>query len=229
MIAESTAVTETDMTLGGLVSYVDELTTGLVSVENSLLEDAAFDVSAFIQDTFAARYYKGLAQMIQQGNSSHIASIAAGVAVGATSVGPTGITLGDLINTFSALDPVYLDRASWVMAPSVRSYLLSLTDNYGRPLLTPDPSGKPFNAIYGAPIVLSAYAPTIAAGNTTILFGDLQASYTLRVVNSGLTIVRLTERYAELNQTGFIGRTRAGGYLTTIAASPSLVSLKQHA
>jgi hypothetical protein len=52
---------------------------------------------------------------------------------------------------------------------------------------------------------------------------------TLRVVNSGPTIVRLTERYAEFNQTGFIGRTRAGGYLTTISASPSLVSLKQHA
>lgn len=69
----------------------------------------------------------------------------------------------------------------------------------------------------------------VAAGNSAILFGDLQASYTLRTVNQGLTIVRLTERYAELNQTGFIGRTRAGGYLTTQAASPSLVSLKQHA
>jgi HK97 family phage major capsid protein len=106
---------------------------------------------------------------------------------------------------------------------------MGLTDSYGRPLLQPDPSGKPFNALYGAPIVTSTYAPLVAAGTTPILFGDLAQSYTLRTVNRGLTIVRLTERYAELNQTGFIGRTRAGGYLTSQAASPSLVSLKMHA
>jgi len=77
--------------------------------------------------------------------------------------------------------------------------------------------------------VLSTYAPIVAAGNSSILFGDLAASYTLRTVNQGLSIVRLTERFAELNQTGFIGRTRAGGYLTTQGASPSLVALRQHA
>ena len=64
-------------------------------------------------------------------------------------------------------------------------------------------------------------------GNNSILFGDLAQSYTLRTVGS-LSIIRLTERYAEMNQTGFIGRTRAGGCLTTQSASPSLVSLKQH-
>jgi HK97 family phage major capsid protein len=227
VIGESVAVSETDQNLGGFVSYVDELTTGLVTVANSLIEDSAFDVSAFIQDTFAARYYKGLASMIQQGNGSHIASIASSVAVGATSAAPTAIVLNDLIATYGALDPAYVDRASWVMAPDTRRTLMQITDSYGRPLLQPDPSGKPFNALYGQPIVLSTFAPTIAASATPILFGDLTASYTLRTVGD-LQIVRLTERYAELNQTGFIGRTRAGGYLTTVAASPSLTSLKMH-
>jgi HK97 family phage major capsid protein len=106
---------------------------------------------------------------------------------------------------------------------------MGVTDTLGRSILQADATGRPFNSLYGAPIVLSTYAPIVAAGNSSILFGDLAASYTLRTVNQGLTIVRLTERYAELNQTGFIGRTRAGGYLTTQSASPSLVSLKQHA
>jgi len=229
VIGESVAVSETDPNLGGgFISYVDELTTGLVTVGNSLLEDSAFDVPAFISDAFAVRYYKGLAQMIQQGNGSHIASIAAGVTIGATSAAPTAVVLNDLIATFSALDVAYLDRASWVMGPQMRSTLMGLTDSYGRPLLQPDPSGKPFNSLYGASIVLSTYAPLMAASSTPILFGDLAASYSLRLVGD-LQIIRLTERYAELNQTGFIGRTRAGGYLTTIAASPSLVSLKMHA
>ena len=67
----------------------------------------------------------------------------------------------------------------------------------------------------------------VLEGTTPILFGDLTASYSLRTVGD-LQIIRLTERFAELNQTGFIGRTRAGGYLTTQSASPSLVSLKMH-
>ena len=225
VIAEGTAVTELDPNLSGSVSYVDELTTSLIKVGNSLLNDAAFDVDAFIENTFAVRYFRGLAQMIQLGNGSHIQSIAAGVALGATSGAPTAISLTDLINTFSALDVAYLDNAKWVMGPGTRSGLMGLTDNYGRPLLQADVSGTPFNAIYGKPIVISTYADTVLAGKTPVLFGDLEASYTLRTVGD-LQIVRLTERYAELNQTGFIGRCRAGGFLTTQAVSPSLVSLK---
>jgi len=228
VIGESVAVTELDQNLGGFVSYVDELTTGLVTVSNSLLVDSAFDVSGFIQDTFAQRYFKGLAKFIQLGNGSHIASIAAGVPVGATSAAPTVVALDDLIATFSALDVAYLDRASWLMGPAVRSTLMSMVDAYGRPLLQPDPSGKPFNSLYGASIVLSTYAPTIAAASVPIIFGDL-SSYTCRTVVGGLEIVRLTERYAEFNQTGFIGRVRAGGYSTVQTASPALVSLQMHA
>ena len=78
-------MTELDPNLTGGVSYVDDLTTGLVKVSNNLLNDSAFSVSDFISQTFGARYFRGMAQMIQQGNGSHIASIAANVPVGATS------------------------------------------------------------------------------------------------------------------------------------------------
>lgn len=226
VIAEDTAVSETDPNLSGFVSYVDELTTGLVRVGNSLLADSAYSVSEFIQSTFGTRYYKGLAQMIQQGNGSHIASIAANVPVSVTTASPTAPVLSELIQTFAALDPAYLDRSSWLMAPSTKAALMQMTDSLGRSLLQADATGQPFNSLYGRPIVSSTYAPTIAAGNVPIIFGDL-TSYTLRTVGS-LEIVRLSERYAEFNSTGFIGRCRAGGYSTLQTASPALVSLKMH-
>lgn len=59
VIGESLAVTETDPNLGGLVSYVDELPTGLCVVSNSLLADSSFSASDFIESTFAQRYYRG--------------------------------------------------------------------------------------------------------------------------------------------------------------------------
>ena len=225
---EISPVSELDPNLTGGVSYVDDLTTGLVKVSNNLLNDSAFSVSDFISQTFGSRYYRGLAQMIQQGSGTgHIAAIGANVPVGATTAADY-VTLNSLISLFTALDPSYLDRSSWVMSPATKAALISLTDNYGRPILQADISGTPFNAIYGRPIVSSTYAPSIAVGNTPIIFGDL-SSYTLRTVSDFLQIVRLSERYAETNETGFIGRCRAGGYSTLQASSPAIVGLQIHA
>ena len=154
--------------------------------------------------------------MVQLGNGSHIASIATGVPVAATTAAPTAFDLPSIIETFSALDPAYLDRSSWLMAPAVKSALMQMTDTLGRSLLQADATGQPFNSLYGRPIVSSTYAPLATAGLVPIIFGDL-TSYTLRIVGN-LQIVRLQERYAEFNQTGFIGRVRAGGYSTLVSA-----------
>ncbi len=225
---EISPVSELDPTLSGGVSYVDDLTTGLVKVSNNLLNDSAFSVSDFISQTFGSRYYRGLAQMIQQGNGSHIAAIGANVPVGATTAAANGIALDDLIRLFVSLDPAYIERASWVMSPATKAALMQITDNYGRPLLQADISGTPFNALYGKTIVSSTYAPSIAAGNVPILFGDL-SSYTLRTVSDGLQVVRLAELFQVSNEVGFLARCRVGGYSTLQASSPAIVGLQIHA
>jgi HK97 family phage major capsid protein len=225
---ESTAVTELDMSLGGTVSYVSEFTTSLIKVSESLLEDSAFDVAGFISNSFATRYFKGLNQAIQLG-SGNVGSIVTGVAIGATSAAPTAIALADLIAIFGDLDPAYQDNAKWVMNAKTKANLIGLVDTFGRPLLQADVNGVPFNSIFGKSIVISTFADNATAGLEPLLFGDLEASYTLRTISSGLKIVRLNERYAETGEVGFIGRVRAGGYLTTQASSPSLVALKMHA
>lgn len=225
---ESTAVTELDMTLGGTVSYVSEFTTSLIKVSESLLEDAAFDVAGFISNSFATRYFRGLNQAIQLG-SGNVQSIVTGIATGATSAAPTAIALADLIAIFGDLDPAYQDNAKWVMNAKTKANLIGLVDTFGRPLLQADINGVPFNSIFGKTIVISTFADNATAGKTPILLGDLEASYTLRTVSSGLKIVRLNERYAETGEVGFIGRVRAGGYLTTQASSPSLIGLKMAA
>lgn len=225
---ESTAVTELDMGLGGFMSYVSEFTTSLIKVSESLLEDAAFDVAGFISNSFATRYFRGLNQAIQLG-SGNIGSIVTGIATGATSAAPTAIALADLIAIFGDLDPAYQDNAKWVMNAKTKANLIGLVDTFGRPLLQADVNGVPFNSIFGKSIVISTFADNATAGLEPLLFGDLEASYTLRTISSGLKIVRLNERYAETGEVGFIGRVRAGGYLTTQSSSPSLVALKMHA
>jgi len=224
---ESTAVTELDMNLGGTVSYVSEFTTSLIKVSLSLLEDSAFDVAGFISNSFATRYFKGLNQAIQLG-SGNVQSIVTGVAVGATSAAPTAVSLNDLLATFAALDNAYQDNAKWISNAKTKANLMGLVDNFGRPLLQADVNGTPFNSIFGKEIVVSTFADDTIATKLPILFGSLTDSYTLRTIQSGLSIVRLVERFAEFGEVAFIGRVRAGGYLTTQASSPSLVALKMH-
>ncbi|MBS1798939.1 MAG: phage major capsid protein [Acidobacteria bacterium] len=228
LISEATAVSENDPGVSGFTSNTDEMTTGLVKVSVSLIEDSAFDIDSFVRDTFAKRYYRGLSKFIQQGNGSNIASIVTGAATAVTTAAPTAITYQELLATYAGLDPAYVEQSSFTMSASTRNFLMGLTDNYGRPLLT-EAGAVPFGTLFGRPIVISQYADAVAASKTPILFGDLQASYTLRNVNSGMRIVQLRERFAELNEVGYIGYTRAGGFNTSQAGSPSLVALKTHA
>jgi len=225
---ESTAVTELDMTLGGTVSYVSEFTTSLIKVSLSLLEDSAFDVAGFISNSFATRYFRGLNQAIQLG-SGNVQSIVTGATVGATAASATAITLTDLLATYAALDPDYQDTSKWFCNAKTKASLMGLTDAYGRPLLQNSLNGTPFSSIFGRDIVISTFADDATAGKLPLFLADLEQSYTLRTISSGLKIVRLNERYAEFGEVGFIGRVRAGGYLTTQSSSPSLVGLKMAA
>ena len=226
---EITPVTELDPNLTGGISYVDDLTTGVVKVSNNLLNDSAFSVSDFISEIFGKRYFRGLSQMISQGNGSHIVSIGSNVPVTWTTASPEGyITLSDILGLYGSLDPVFLSNASWLMSPAVRSSLMGLVNSFGTPLLQPSISGEPFSTIYGRPIITTPFQPAVAAGSTPVLFGDL-SSYTLRTVTDGLLIVRLNELFSLTAETGFVGRTRAGSYSTLQASSPAIVAMKIHA
>lgn len=226
---EGTAVTELDPALGGFMSYVSEFTTSLITVSESELEDSYFDVGAFIQQKFATRVYNGLNRAIQLG-SGNVQSIVTGLATPASFTTADGITLASLQQLNADLDNAYQGNAKYVMTQKTKSNLMSLVDNFGRPLLQADSTQTPFNSIFGKQIVISNSMDNVGATNKIpVLYGDLEASYTLRSIRSGLKITRLVERYAELGLVGFIGRARFGSFLTTQSSSPSLIGLKQAA
>ena len=97
----------------------------------------------------------------------------------------------------------------------------------GQPILQPDVHGNPFGTLLGRPVVVSEVAPAVSAGLKPVLFGDL-STYTLRSVRQP-TILRLSERFATQNATGFILFFRAGGVSVSQSSSPAIVSLQMHA
>jgi HK97 family phage major capsid protein len=227
-LAELTDASEVDPALTGVNSTVDDLTSGVVIISNQLLEDSAFSVSQMITDIFNDRVVKGLAKRIYNGNSGSFSAITANAPTKVTTASATAIAWNEITSLYGSIDAAYRANASWVFSSLTHAYLMGIVNPAtGQPVLQPDVHGNPFMSLLGRPVVISEQAQPVALGNTSVLFGDL-SSYTLRTVRNA-SIIRLNEKYATQNATGFILFTRAGGVSTSQASSPAVVKLVQKA
>jgi HK97 family phage major capsid protein len=227
-IAELVDASETDPAFSSVTSTVDDLTSGVVVVSNQLLQDAAYSVSDMITEIFDTRVLNGLSKRIYNGNSSAFAAITAGVSVKVTTASPTAIAWNELTSLYGSLNAALRPKASFVLSSLTHAYLMGITNaSTGQPILQPDVHGNPFMSLLGRPIVIAEQAASVAATNVPLLFGDL-SSYRLRTVRN-FSIVRLNEKYATQNATGFVLFVRAGGVSTSASSVPSIVSLKMHA
>jgi len=112
-----------------------------------------------------------------------------------------------------------VQNASWVMTSTTRAALMGIISTTGQPILQSDPNNGPFSSIFGRPIVISESQESIAAGNSPILFGDLQNGYVLRQPG-GFAIKRLDQLFALSNETGYVLYARAGGYNVDAGTHP---------
>jgi HK97 family phage major capsid protein len=138
-----------------------------------------------------------------------------------------------LLSMLMAVDPVYYPAARWYFNAQQAWAMRSITDGNGRPLLnfmngltaddvtnTDYTSASPVATLFGFPVCIDN-----AVGNLTAstcqgpIFGDLSKAMVLRVVRNDARVVtdshpvapttmRLTERYADYLQVGYLGYLR---------------------
>jgi HK97 family phage major capsid protein len=101
--------------------------------------------------------------------------------------------------------------------------MLNITDTLGGPLLQQDVNGTPFRSLFGRPIIIAQALDNLGASKTPLLFGDFVSGYTFRQ-GGQMVIKKLSERYAEFNETAFVAFARSGGYSTN-AGVPPIVKL----
>jgi HK97 family phage major capsid protein len=229
VLGETVAVSEVDPTTSGKIVTPDMLTTGAVKVSIQSLQDSYFSVDEFLKNAFGVRYYRGLSNLVTNGSSSgNIQSILTGAHNVDTTTGPGVVGYSDIVNLFASLDPAYLGNSTFVMNSTTRGYLLGVTDTLGRPLFITSPNSGAFDTLLGRPVVLNQSMPNIGAGNTAIQFGDFKAGYLLRQVGD-LTVLRLSERYMDQLEVGFIGYVRAGGVSLDMTNAHPIVNSIGHA
>ena len=118
----------------------------------------------------------------------------------------------DILGMIMTVDPAYRKsgRCCFVCNDITLSMLRTVTDAMGRPLWSPNVVPDQPDTLYGYPVVIdqnTANVSTTASTAGGLLFGDFKVAMVGRQVN-GATMLRLTERYADYLQVGYLGYVR---------------------
>jgi HK97 family phage major capsid protein len=221
IIGENAQQNTQDITFGQVNIGAFKFSTKIVLVSVELLQDTAFDITSYIAKALATRdnRIKNKKFTIGAGTTEPF-----GIVVKSTlgfqglTGDATGILFTDLIELIHSVDPAYRQNARFMMHDSSLKVVKQLKDSQGRPLFLPGLGVKEPDTINGYPYVINQDMATMAANAKSILFGDL-SKYFRRNVRD-VTILRLTERYADLGQVGFLGFSRADGNLLDAGTHP---------
>lgn len=198
-----------------------------IKVSEELLNDSAFDLSAYITKEFARRVgaKEEEAFFVGDGNGKPTGIFAAtGGAENGATTSTANITFDDMMELFYSLKSPYRKKASWVLNDSTVKALRKLKDSNGNYIWSPSVSAGIPDTIMNLPYYTSSYVPESTAGSKAIAFGDF--SYYWIADRKGFTFKRLNEVFAMNGQIGFIASKRVDGRLILPEAIKTLTIKK---
>lgn len=203
-----------------------------MKVSLELLQDSAFDINNFLVEQFAIRFGRGLSSYFTTGTGSAnsqpngllTAATAGPTATGSSAntggseTGANSIGTADIVELEHSVDRDYRQGAVYMMHDSTLKALKKLVDKYGHPLLWESARDGAPEKINGYPVVVNNNMPTIATGAKTVLFGNPQ-KYAIRRVKE-IGVLRLSERFADFGQVGFLAFARYDANLLDAGTHP---------
>jgi HK97 family phage major capsid protein len=218
-----------DVTFGQVNFGAFKYSSKIVLVPIELLQDSYFDLNKFLALKLGQRIGRIANQHFTTGTGTGQPT---GVVTGSTAgkVGLTGQTLtviyDDLVDIVHAVDPGYRmnPTARFMLADSSLKVIKKIKDTTGRPLWMPyegavlDPDKKNPDTIMGYQYTINQDMAAMAANAKSIVFGDFDKYKIRRVME--MTLLRLTERYADVGQVGFLVFARYDGQLVDAGTHP---------
>jgi len=221
ILGENTQVTEQDVSLGQVTLNGPTFTSKIVLVSNQLLQDSAFDLDSYLAKKFGIRLGRARNRQFTSGDGANkprgciVAATKAETCASATTIAPD-----EVIDLVHAVDPAYRQGPStrFMMHDTTLRELKKKKDGQGRYLWLAGFATKEPDTINGYPYVINQHMDQIATGNKTLAFGDF-STYFIRNIG-GIQVLRLVERYADYNQTGFVAFQRSDGNLIDAGTHP---------
>lgn len=206
-----------DLVFGQITMKAWKYSTKMIKASTELLEDSAIDLPGYIGGAFGSRIGRVLSPHLTTGdNSSKPQGIVTGATSGKVSASTSATTFPEIIDLVHSVDPSYRQAKTcrFMFHDNILLYLKKLT--VGASTTNARPLWQPGWDV-GAPATIDGYqylinqgmASSVATGNKIVLFGDMKG-YAIRLVNQ-YRLLTLRERYAEFDQTAWIGFMRADG------------------
>lgn len=223
-IAENTKAAEQEVAFGQVQVGAKKLTSKVILVSNELLMDTGIAMDGLLTDRIASRIGRKEADAVVNGTGTGLqnkglnASVTGTVASGTTA----GVSWKDINKLIHSIDPAYRAMSGFALAfnDSTLQLLEEQEDSQGRPLWLPAVAGVAPATILGKRYFVDQAIASGATTNKFIYAGDWK-KFMLRRVRY-MTLRRLTELYAESDQTAFLAFHRFDTLLEDTAAIKAL-------
>ena len=223
LLAEGDAAGEQDVVFAATQFDAFVYTSKLVRVANQLLTDTGINLEGELSIMLGERLGRILNTHATTGTgSSQPRGLITGLLADTTPIaaaGPTALVYEDLVDVQHGVDPAYRPQGSFMFHDTVLKIIKKLKDGDLRPLWSAGLQSRDPSTILGHPFFINQdMDSTLAAAAESIVFGDF-SKYVIRRV-MGAIMVRLSERYAEFFQTGFVMFARWDSDLVAGAHGP---------
>lgn len=204
-------------------------TSGLIQIPTELLQDSEFDIGSEIKDLLVDRMWRGTNyDFTRADGSSKPKGILNGAVYGGSTADDAALAYDDIVKLIHSVDPAYRKKAGtrFMFHDTVLAACKKIKDQQNLPVWDPGlmRNGEP-STLFGYKYTINQDMDIFWGGSTTdndgdkvMLFGDLH-KYIIRQVRD-MRIVRLNERYGELDQTAFVVFFRVDGDTLNAGTNP---------
>ena len=183
------------------ITLTGYLAGALSLISRSLINNAQFDIVAFVVDRMAydiSRFIEN-ALLNGSGNVTGLSTVSNIVTANTT------ISADDLIQVQGKVKDVFQGNAIWIMNEETRTAIRQLKSQTGSYLMTEiyDLSSPFKNMLLGKPVYISDNMPTVQAGKIAVYYGDMSGLATK--FSEDINIEVLREKYATQHAYGIVG------------------------
>ena len=222
IIGEATPTTapEQDAAFGQTTLRAHLYSSKVIRVSTSLLQDAAFPLGTVISDMLGERIGRITSEHYTTGfGGSQPQGLVTASTLGKTTAAAAAITTDEVIDLVHSIDPAYRPQGSFMFHDLILAYLRKLKDGNGQYLWQPSNQAGVADRLYGYTYTINQdMQSSVATATKTMMFGDF-SKYKIRDV-ADIRFRMLDQRWAELDQVGFVAFFRTDGALLNAGTNP---------
>ena len=175
----------------------------LSKVSKMLINNSQFDIVSFVITEMADAISRWIEKELINGTKDKIAGLQAGITQKVVAAGAAEVTADELIDLQESVPDAYQAGAVWIMNRKTRTAIRKLKDGDGNYLLNRDATARWGYTLFGKDVYTSDSVPAMAAGKTTVYYGDMSGLAVKLAEQVSIQVLR--EKYATQHVVGVVG------------------------